>query len=196
MESIAVVENSSVRKHSSIFQSRYKKNPGLMVSIVCHVVKQMCKYPAYQHVLCMQLSETLKDRKDESMNRYLLQISNLRCKQQLGQIAPIVAKIKKDFCSLRQASRVADMNWSTFHKLCSTDKVKSRERNVYCRKLTRKLKQDIAEYYQEPGVSMELPDKRYVGTKFMLSALHTAHRAYRVKTGTKISFAGMCSKGV
>ena len=131
-EDTIIYENSSVRKALSKIRNCYGKKPSFLLSVIAHVVKQFCRNPAYHMVLQKEMGSNVqsKSKRPGKVGKYLVEIGKLRSRKQFAKIPPVVSKIKKDFSSLRQASKVSGMTWSTFHRLCNVHTGKKAEKKL------------------------------------------------------------------
>ena len=78
---------------------------------------------------------------------------------------------------------------SSFYRLYSFTADVDDEQKHYVRKLSAKLKMEVVSFYHSCGVSVQLPDRRYVGKRFLIETLHIAHNMYQTVTGSKIGFS-------
>ena len=104
LEDLIISENSSVRKHLSMFRKKYAKNPNMLLSTLIHIIRKR-KNPAYQCVLRANLGDSLGQKSYDRITKYLVHLSKLQSKKQYGKIKPILDKIKKVY--VRPVERLA-----------------------------------------------------------------------------------------
>lgn len=178
-----------VRKYSAAFRKQFKHRQSLLVPVLQHVSEQLCKQPDLKDALQKAYTKVLGPSYDPQL---LNNISKLRCirksKNSMHKIPGIVRDIKKKYRSYRRTSEMCGVSKSELHRLCTTGNHSAAKEN-YVRKLTSHLKEQVAQYYRSCGTSMELPDKKYVGKRFMLHNIAVAHQSFQRETGVKIGFS-------
>ncbi len=75
--------------------------------------------------------------------------------------ADIVAHIKDKYASLRRSGRLLGIRWNQLQR---------------AGKFPYDTGDDIADFYIKPDVSINLPDRKFAGTRFLTRTLHAAHK--------------------
>ena len=127
------ISEHSVRKHSQNFRRKFKNKPQLLLPVVKHILEQVSKNSEIKSQLedtCVTLfgegycgdavksllkinglkRETKKKKKDKSV-KAVLEIKN--------RIDKCIGEIRNRYSSLRRASKVCGLPWSSFHRMCS-----------------------------------------------------------------------------
>ena len=99
-------------------------------------------------------------------------------------------KVKQKYNGLRQACRLADISWTTFHRHTYI-KLHNRKSKNYIHKLSEEEIESIRQHYQSKEVSFPLPDKKFHGKRFLRFSLNRCTKMYNLcqDTTRKISAA-------
>ena len=129
-------------------------------------------------------------RKDSHLANIMLNIGKHKARKDDVKLLQSVNKVKQKYNSLRQACRLADISWSTFHRHTYIKSHPKRKMN-YIHKLSKAEIDFIQQHYQSDDVSFPLPDKKYSGKRFLRFNLKKCTRMYNMchDTTRKISAA-------
>ena len=122
---------------------------------------------------------------ENKMSKYMYLIGKYRNKKNATKLSQTVDKIKKQYKSLRSAWRKTDMNWSQFQKCTKLYKRKDDDKKPeYIRKLESGHINSIKSFFQSDETSFPLPDKKYVGKRFMKRSLKKTWKMYNLLNST------------
>lgn len=185
------IKGSLIRKYSSSFRRQHKKHPHYLVPVLLHAMKQLCRDEGNREFFKKGTFDIFGRNDTGSIAKEIAKIKCLRSQKKWKEVHSAVKLIKERYTSLRAASRSSGLSWSSFQYMCSVDKklMYNRERENYTRKLTKKLRMQISRFYRSADASISMPDRRFVGKKFLRETLPIIHQAYVAKTGHKVSFS-------
>ena len=95
----------------------------------------------------------------------VLQLQSLKAKNWKKEHGELVAKIKTTYGSLWKASKVLNVHWRTFHRLCQLMKIK--------KKAIQDEWIDIQTFYAQDNISFEMPIARASGRWFLTKTLES-----------------------
>ena len=97
-----------------------------------------------------------------------------------------VGEIKKKYSSLRKASTLTPMSWTQFHRYCSLEKKRCcRSSNKYLHKLDLQNISDIKNHLISEEISIQMPDRKYAGKRFMHCTMEHSLKMYNLSESTK-----------
>ena len=88
-----------------------------------------------------------------------------------------VNKIKQKYDNLKQASRVANIPWTKFHRSTFVQK-KIESKGKFTHKLSSKEVSDIQSHFESDDISFPLQDKTFEGKCFMGQSVKKSLRMY------------------
>ena len=135
--------------------------PTTAIAILKHVWDQEYKIPAK----CVLMNKYWK-RCDGSLGALLIEMGKNKAKKDSRKLSASVNKIKQKYDSLRQASRVANILWTKFHRSTFVKK-KIESKGKFTSKLSSKEVGDIQSHFESDDISFPLPDKKFEGKPFM-----------------------------
>ena len=153
------LSTSFVRRRSGMIRKLMTKKPATAIPILKHVWDQLYKKPEMR-VLMNQFWQ-----KDTHLPALMFHIGKHRAQKSDIKLLQCVNKVKQKYNSLRQACRLADISWTTFHRHTYI-KLHNRKSNNYIRKLSEEEIKSIRQHYQSDEVSFPLPDKKFHGKRF------------------------------
>ena len=158
--------------------------PATAIPILKHVWDQLYKKPEMQ-VLMNQFWQ-----KDTHLPALMFHIGKHRAQKNDIKLLKCVNKVKQKYNSLRQACRLADISWTTFHRHTYI-KLHNRKSKNYVRKLSEEEIKSIRQHYQSDEVSFPLPHKKFHGKRFLRFSLNRCTKMYNLcqDTTRKISAA-------
>ena len=174
-----------VRRRSSAVCKLLTNKPSTAVAILKHVWDQEYKDPQKR----VFMNKYWK-RCDTSLARLMLDIGKSKAKKDDTKLLSAVNKVKQKYNSLRQASKVANISWTTFHRNTYVKKDQKKKLS-YSRKLTDEQVRDIQAHFVSDDISFPLPEKKYQGKRFMCNSVQKFFKMYNLLHSTthKISLA-------
>ena len=103
-------------------------------------------------------------RCDTSLARLMLVIGKSKAKKDATKLLSAVNKVKQKYNSLRQAAKVANISWTTFHRNIYIKNNQKKKLSYSC-KLTDEQVRDIQEHFVSDDISFPLPEKKYQGKR-------------------------------
>lgn len=98
-------------------------------------------------------------------------IMRLKNKRKFKQLQECVSKLREKYKSLRAVGRRLKITWGAFQSMYLHRK---RVPLPYKRKIDEDTRRAVQSFYQDPQVSIALPDAQHHGTHFMTMTLHDA----------------------
>lgn len=180
-----VITDSFVRRKSSEIRKLFPKNPRKHVAVLKHIFDQCYKSPRKR-----ELMDKLWSPKEKIVGSYLLELGIRKGQKNPEKLKIAVEKLKNNFKSLREVSRLTDCSWTKLYRFTNLTK-KCIRKESYNRKLSSLDIRKITEHMQEDGVSMPLPDKKHAGKRFFRSSVRVCHNMYNIlpSTSRKISLS-------
>ena len=136
--------------------------PTTAIPILKHVWDQLYKDPKMR----VHMNKYWKQNDDCSLARLMLDLGKCRGRKDDKKLLITVNKVKTKYNSLRQACRLTDINWTTFHRHTNV-KSDVHHKIAYTRKLSATQIEDIQEHYKSDDISFPLPDKKYANKRFL-----------------------------
>ena len=155
------IYTSFVHRRSVVVHKLLTDKPTTAIAILKHVWDQEYKIPAK----CVLMNKYWK-RCDGSLGALLIKMGKNKATKDSKKLSASVNKIKQKFDSLRQASRVANILWTKFHRSTFVQK-KIESKGKFTRKLSSKEVSDIQSHFESDDISFPLPDKKFEGKHFM-----------------------------
>ena len=129
-------------------------------------------------------------RCDGSLGALLIEMGKNKATKDSKKLSASVNKIKQEYDSLRQASRVANIPWTKFHRSTFVQK-KIESKGKFTCKLSSKEVSDIQSHFESDDISFPLPDKKFEGKCFMRQSVKKSLQMYNdlATTSRKISLS-------
>ena len=151
------------------------KNPESVIAVLKHVWDQ-----EYKDTEKKQLMDRYWKRNNELGERFL-EICKSKARKNETKLSLLVNKLKSKYNSLRQACHLREISWTKFHWYIYISKKKTVPKKVeYKKKLSTDDIEAIQNHYTSEEVSFPMPDKKFVGKRFMHSSLNKAHKMYNL----------------
>ena len=155
------------------------KNHESAIAVLKHVWDQ-----EYRDIEKRPLMDKYWKRNNE-LGEMFLEIGKSRARKNETKLSLIVNKLKSKYNSLRQACRLGEISWTKFHRHIYINKNKKAiKKQEYKKKLSKHDIESIQNHYTSEEVSFPMPDKKYVGKRFMRSSLNKAHKMYNLLPST------------
>ena len=155
------------------------KNPESAIAVLKHVWDQ-----EYRDIEKRPLMDKYWKRNNE-LGEMFLEIGKSRARKNETKLSLIVNKLKSKYNSLRQACHLGEISWTKFHRHIYINKNKKAiKKQEYKKKLSKHDIESIQNHYTSEEVSFPMPDKKYVGKRFMRSSLNKAHKMYNLLPST------------
>ena len=124
-------------------------------------------------------------KRNHELGEMFLEIGKSRaCKNEI-KLSVLVNKLKTKYNSLRQACHLGEISWMKFHRHIYISKKKTVQKKVqYKKKLSTDDIESIQNHYTSEEVSFPMPDKKFVGKRFMRSSVNKAHKMYNLLLST------------
>ena len=120
-------------------------------------------------------------KRNNELGEMFLEIGKSRARKNETKLSLIVNKLKNKYNSLRQACHLGEISWTKFHRHIYINKNKKAiKKQEYKKKLSKHDIESIQNHYTSEEVSFLMPDKKYVGKRFMCSSLNKAHKMYNL----------------
>ena len=141
------------------------KNPESAIAVLKHVWDQ-----EYRDIEKRPLMDKYWKWNNE-LGEMFLEIGKSRARKNETKLSLIVNKLKSKYNSLRQACRLGEISWTKFHRHIYINKnKKATKKQEYNKKLSKDDIESIQNHYTSEEVSFPMPDKKYVGKRFMHSS--------------------------
>ena len=129
-------------------------------------------------------------RCDGSLGALLIEMGKNKATKDSKKLSASVNKIKQKYDSLRQASRVANIPWTKFHRSKFVQK-KIESKGKFTHKSSSKEVSDVQSHFESDDISFPLPDKKFEGKRFMRQSVKKSVRMYNdlATTSRKISLS-------
>ena len=147
------ISTSFVRRRSGMVRKLLTNKPTTAIPILRHVWNQLYKLPDMHFLMNQYWSY------DRQLANIMLNIGKHKARKDNVKLLLSVNKVKQKYNSLRQACRLADISWSTFHRHTYI-KSHPQRKMKYIRKLSKAEIDSIQQHYQSDDVSFPLPDKK------------------------------------
>ena len=185
------IGTSYIRQKSSQIRKLLPKSPRKAVEVLKHLWDQVYKSPRKRNLMDKMWC------KNNEIGKYMYLVGKYRNKKNSSKLSQTVKNIKKHYKSLRSACRNTSMHWSHFHRctqLSSTkkeDKKEIKKKKKYKRKLETSDVDSIRNFFHSDDTSFPLPDKKYVGKRFMKRSIEKSWKMYNILPNTtrKISIS-------
>lgn len=116
---------------------------------------------------CTNLTPTLVKELNEIMK--------LKNKGRETKLKEAVLRLQHKYSSLRSVARRLKLTWGSFHNMYRR---RATKKAFYTRKFDEALKQSIRKFYEDPEVSIALPEAQFHGTRFLTKTLREACKLY------------------
>ena len=179
------IYTSFARRRSAAVHKLLTDKPTTAIAILKHVWDQEYKIPA-KHVLMNKYWK----RSDGSLGALLIEMGKHKATKDSKKLSASVNKIKQKYDSLRQASRLANIPWTKFHRSTFVQK-KIDSKGKFTHKLSSKEVSDIQSHFESDDNTFPLPDKKFEGKRFMRQSVKKSLRMYNdlATTSRKISLS-------
>ena len=155
------------------------KNPQSVVAVLKLVWDQ-----EYKNIEKKKLMDKYWKRNDE-LREMFLEIGKSRAHKNESKLSVLVNKLKSKYNGLRQACHLGVISWMKFHRHIYISKMKTVQKKVqYKKKLSTDNIESIQNHYTSEEVSFSMPDKKFVGKRFMRSSVNKAHKMYNLLPST------------
>ena len=120
-------------------------------------------------------------KRNNELGEMFLEIGKGRAHKNETKLSVLVNKLKSKYNSLRQACHLGEISWMKFHRHISISQKKTIQKNVqYKKKSSTDDIELIQNHYTSEEVSFPMPDKKFVGKRFMRSIVSKAHKMYNL----------------
>ena len=113
----------------------------------------------------------------------MLDIGKSKGKKDDKKLLAAANTVKRKYKSLRQASKLVDIPWTTFHRQTYV-KCNNRRKLGYSRKLTEAQVNDIQSHFTPDDISFPLPDKKFEDKCFMRNSVQKSLKMYNLLAST------------
>ena len=172
------VYSSFGRRRSAAVCKLLTSKASTAVAILKHVWDQEYKDPqkrVYMNKYCK--------RCDNDLAKIMLDIGKSKGKKDDKKLFAAVNTVKRKYKSLRQASKLVDIPWTTFHRQTYV-KYNNRRKLGYSHKLTEAQVNDIQSHFTSDDISFPLPDKKFEGKRFMCNSVQKSLKMYNLLAST------------
>ena len=168
-----------MRRRSSIIRKLLPKNPGSAIAVLKHVWDQ--EYKDIEKKLVMDRYW----KRNNELGEMFLEIGKSKLLKNETKLSLLVNKLKSKYNSLRQACRLGEISWMKLYQHIYISKKKTVPKKVeYKKKLGTDDIKAIQNHYTSEEVSFPMPDKKFVGKRFMHSSLNKVHKMYNLLPST------------
>ena len=122
------------------------------------------------------------------IGKYMYLIGKYRKKKNASKLTHTVTKIKKHYKSLWSACRSTNMHWSQFQKHTKLSECKESSQKYIC-KLGNSDIHSIWTFFHRDNVSFPLPNKKFVGKRFMKRSMARTWKMYNLLPSTTCKIA-------
>ena len=176
------VESSFVRRQSCKIRKILPKKPFTAVAVLKHVWDQLNKKKDTRPFI-----KRFWNRPDRDICSLMLELGKNRARKNRKKIEGTVSKILVKYNSLRHFSREADLPWTKFHRHTYVPKLSNSKRKLnFRKKLTTCEISKIHEHFQDSEITFPMPEKKFLGQRFMRGSMKRCHKMYNeMKTTTR-----------
>ena len=153
-----------------------------------HMWEQEYKHPEKRNLMNLYWKQNVH------LAEIMLDIGKQKGRKNQEKLVQCVNKLKQKYVSLRQASCLANMSWTKFHRQTYVKSKCKSCKKAYIHKLSNEQIKSIEDHYQSDNMSFPSPDKKFKGQRFMRYSLKCSVRMYNLSQSTtrKISTATYC----
>ena len=156
------------------------KDPHKAVEVLKHVWDQ-----EFKDVRKKALMEKYWKRDNNKLGEVLLEIGKNRACKNETKLSQLANKLKTKYNSLHQVCKLGEISWTKFHRHIYIRKNNTVKKKLdFKKKLTSAQIDEIKSHYESEEISFPLPDKKYVGKRFMHTGLAKAHKMYNLLPST------------
>ena len=168
------------RRLGSQIRDSFPKDPERYVRVLKYIWNQAYKSPRKRPIMNKLWPV------DNEIGKLMFKVGKYRSQKKTSQLQNVVDKIKKSYKSLRFASCRANLKWNEFCRATTMKKSSESTSDTknYIRKLNMNEIQSIADHFQSDEATFPLPEKKYVGKRFMKSSLKKSLRMYNLLAST------------
>ena len=171
---------SFIHWRSSMICKMLPKDPHKAVEVLKHVWDQ-----EFKDVRKKALMEKYWKRDNNKLGEVLLEIGKNRACKNETKLSQLINKLKTKYNSIRQVCKLGEISWTKFHRHIYIRKNNTVKKKLdFKKKLTSAQIDDIKSHYESEEISFPLPDKKYVGKRFMCTGLAKAHKMYNLLPST------------
>ena len=153
--------------------------PATAVAIMKHVWQQEYMHPEKRKLMNKFWKLHI------NLAQIMLDIGKHKGRKDQVKLCECVDKVKQKYNSLRQACRFADISWTKFHHHTYVKSKCNPCKKGYICKLSDKDINSIEEHFQSDNISFPLPDKKYMGKRFMRYSVKHSARMYNLAESTR-----------
>ena len=119
-------------------------------------------------------------KRNNELGETFLEIGKSKVRKNETKLSLLVNKLKSMYNSLRQACCLGEISWMKFHQHIYKSKKKAvSKKEEYKKKSSTDDIEAIQNHYTSE-VSFPMPDKKFVGRRFMHSSFNKAHKMYNL----------------
>ena len=108
-------------------------------------------------------------KRNHGLGEMFLEIGKSRAHKNGTKLSVLVNKLNSKYNSLRQACHLGEISWTKFHRHIYISKKKTVQNKVqYKKKLSTDDIELIQNHYTSEEVAFLMPDKKFVGKRFMV----------------------------
>ena len=167
---LRVMTNESIRKASWKVRKTLPKSPRKCIQVLDHITNTLRKSPRKRKIM----TETSTEKKIKTTKEGRKVKRDLKdMKKNVKQHVKYVNNLKVKYSSLRKASSMLGIRWCSLQRLCSWTELESES------------KSKIDDTYIRPDISIELPEGKYAGNRYLNQTLKQVYKTYQMETKTK-----------
>ena len=185
-------EQNRIRQLAFKAREKMPKDFNTFMKVATHLLKNAHRYHASDDVKVLKMDESFKGEIDngveckndvsrdteimcKEVNKKLREIKALKSQNRIREQQGMVSKLKEEYGSYRDISRVAGVALKMVHGWCSEPKERIYQ-STACADLR---KEELTNFLMQDTVTFSHPSKKYSDKKFLLNTWEEIYKKYR-----------------